>query len=319
MVTEIRMRAFEDGDYPHVARTFTGIFPDMPFSEDDFRRMDQGRRNLIGITAEDVVTGLPVGFGVIWQDPYMNYPDKYRAWVHTDLEYQHRGVGGRVYDWIVERLLSLEADTVWTNTRDDRPEDVEFIRRRGFEEIWRNEYLRLLVDESDTAALEAVTRDLRDGGITIVSLASEGKRRPDYLRDLHVLYDAIQADVPRAGYFTPVPYEEFVEDFARNKPVLGASFLAKSGDSYIGLSILTSNEGTPTSMEVDLTGVRADYRRRGIAKALKLHTLRFAQDNGYVKIETGNDATNEAMLALNLRVGFEKIYSWVTFEKQLDR
>ena len=132
------------------------------------------------------------------------------------------------------------------------------------------------------------------------------------------MYDAVQSDVPRAGYFTPVPYEEFVEDFARNKPVLDASFLAKSGNDYVGLTTLTSSENSPTSIEVDLTGVRADYRRRGIATALKLHTLRFAQDHGYVKIETGNDATNEAMLALNLRMGFEKIYSWVTFGKQLD-
>ena len=67
MGTEIRIRPFEDSDYPHVARTFASIFADMPFTEDDLRRMDRSRRNRIGITADDLASGLPVGFGIIWQ------------------------------------------------------------------------------------------------------------------------------------------------------------------------------------------------------------------------------------------------------------
>lgn len=70
---------------------------------------------------------------------------------------------------------------------------------------------------------------------------------------------------------------------------------------------------------VGLTGVTRECRRQGIAKALKLHTIRYAQQHGYAAIETGANSTNHAILVLNLSVGFQKTYAWVTFEKQLNQ
>ena len=62
----------------------------------------------------------------------------------------------------------------------------------------------------------------------------------------------------------------------------------------------------PDTLEVGLTGVRREYRRQGIAAALKFHTLSYAKEHGFQAIEPGSDSANEAILALNESVGFRK-------------
>ena len=311
----IRIRPFEDRDHDANAHAFTRAFPDFPLSGDDSRRVDESRRNHVSIVAETRDTGRAVGFGDIWQDPQMNYPDKYWVSVLVEPEYQRRGIGGWVYDGLMEELSRLGAETVWACARDDRPQHLEFARSRGFHELWRNVTQRLTVEEVALSGLEEVTDRIAERGITVTTLSEEAERNPDYLRDLHHLLNLINADVPRAGYFTPVSFDEFAS--SRDARPSDGYFLAKQGEEYVGLSYLETTVGNPLSLEIGLTGVRREYRRRGVARALKLHTIRYASEKGFDSIETGSDSTNGPILALNESVGFQKTYAWVTFEKEL--
>jgi GNAT superfamily N-acetyltransferase len=54
------------------------------------------------------------------------------------------------------------------------------------------------------------------------------------------------------------------------------------------------------------TGIRREYRRQGLAWALKLAGIRWAMDHGAKRIITGNHAGNEGMRAINQRLGFEQ-------------
>ena len=62
-----------------------------------------------------------------------------------------------------------------------------------------------------------------------------------------------------------------------------------------------------------------DYRRRGIALALKLHGIAHAKEQGYKKIRTMNESTNRPMLNINERLGFEKRPAWISFAADLAR
>ncbi len=61
----------------------------------------------------------------------------------------------------------------------------------------------------------------------------------------------------------------------------------------------------------------ASYRRRGVALALKLRGLAYAQSRGYVYINTGMASNNEAMVALNTRLGFVPQKAFITFSKSI--
>ena len=311
---KIRIRPFEDRDHEASARAFTKAFPDFPISADHSRRVNESRRSRLSIVAEASATGLAVAFGDIWQDPYMAHPGKYWVWVLVEPQYHGGGIGSRLYDSLAGELSRLGAETVWCNARDDRPRDREFARRRGFRELWRNVTQRLAVDEADLSGLKEATRRIGKRGISITTLLEEAERNPDYLDGLHRLFNLVNADVPRAGYFTPVSLDDFASSpDARQSD---AYFVAKSGGEYVGLSYLEEAAGG-TSLDVGLTGVRREHRRQGVARALKLHTIKYAIERGFDLMETGSDSTNEAILALNESVGFRKSYARVTFEKQL--
>ena len=49
------------------------------------------------------------------------------------------------------------------------------------------------------------------------------------------------------------------------------------------------------------------FRGRGVARALKLRTVRWAQENEIQFIDTANDAENARMLAINVRMGYKPL------------
>ncbi len=59
------------------------------------------------------------------------------------------------------------------------------------------------------------------------------------------------------------------------------------------------------------------YRGLGIATALKLRTIEYAQRDGYRVIRTFNSSRNDAMLAINQNLGFVRQPAWIGFWKSL--
>ncbi|MGH3062987.1 MAG: GNAT family N-acetyltransferase, partial [Gaiellaceae bacterium] len=56
--------------------------------------------------------------------------------------------------------------------------------------------------------------------------------------------------------------------------------------------------------EHGLTAVRRSHRRRGIATALKQALIHWASANGYRELTTWTQDGNEAMQAVNLKLGY---------------
>ena len=84
-----------------------------------------------------------------------------------------------------------------------------------------------------------------------------------------------------------------------------AYFIAKRGDEYIGVSDVSLFEAMPGGLTQGFTGVRREYRRRGLATALKLHGIVYAQSHGYRIIQTFNKPQQMAIRALNEKLGFQ--------------
>jgi RimJ/RimL family protein N-acetyltransferase len=53
------------------------------------------------------------------------------------------------------------------------------------------------------------------------------------------------------------------------------------------------------------TAVSREYRGRGLALAAKIKSMAFAKQQGAAYIRTNNHATNERMLAVNRKLGYQ--------------
>ena len=142
---------------------------------------------------------------------------------------------------------------------------------------------------------------------------------PDWKEKLRDLRWKIVQDVPSTEPFTKPTIAEFEEMVLRD-PALDeeAFFVALTDDgSLIGMSNLWRNDPEGKRLDTGLTGVVRSYRRRGIATALKLRTVEYAQANGAETIRTSNEE-DSPMIALNLKLGFEPEPAWVDYTKETE-
>jgi GNAT superfamily N-acetyltransferase len=247
---------------------------------------------------------------------YSAEPDSYHLDLTVHPAHWGHGVGSGLYDLALEDIRGRGARRLVTNVREDRPTAIQFAINRGFEQTgFGNRGLRLDVQSATLErSREAATR-VRESGIRIVSLTEFA---PDeaMLRALCATDNASAASIPSSEEWVDMPFDEW------KRYVLGspgydpdAFFVALDGERPVGLSFLELRpRNTATT---GYTGVHPEYHRRGIARALKLHVVQWAQERGIKAIFTGNDVNNKPMLAINLELGFQPTVTNVEMAKTI--
>jgi predicted GNAT superfamily acetyltransferase len=83
-----------------------------------------------------------------------------------------------------------------------------------------------------------------------------------------------------------------------------AIFVAVAGDEVVGYAKFSLTQATPTVAHHDLTAVKRAWRKRGVARALKVTQIHWAKANGYEELRTTNDERNAPMRGLNAELGY---------------
>ena len=89
----------------------------------------------------------------------------------------------------------------------------------------------------------------------------------------------------------------------RSNLVQDAWFVALDKGEYVGMTELWSNQADPDLFDIGATGVLRSHRRRGIATALKLRGIEFAQKKGIRELRTWNASNGGAILEVNRGLG----------------
>ena len=95
------------------------------------------------------------------------------------------------------------------------------------------------------------------------------------------------------------------------------SFAALADGEVVGYAGLLRWAGDPTKAEHGLTVVRRDWRRRGLASALKERQIEWAAANGVRRLVTYTQTGNESMQAVNARLGYVATEVTVAFTRAL--
>jgi GNAT superfamily N-acetyltransferase len=154
--------------------------------------------------------------------------------------------------------------------------------------------LYLDVTTVDTSAWAAALARAAAQGIVFTTLAEEERRDPGCLQKLYALAKVVH----QSPTWT---LDEYLERFDDREAV----FIAQHGAGYVGYSYLVRDLERVGWLNQCMTGVLPEWRRRGIAIALKVHGATFARERGYTTIVTRIRRANVASLELNSRSGFQ--------------
>ena len=218
------------------------------------------------------------------------------AMVRVLPEHRRQGVGTRIYEALAQHARRLGRESLWGRVREDDAASRDFVRNRGFREAGREYEVVLNTALADTSASAP-------DGIELVSLAD----RPDLERPVYDVDCEVGADVPRpeGDDFEGQPFPRWREQYLEGPgAVPDAMIAALAGAAVVGYTGLRRRGASSPVAENMLTAVRRDWRRRGIATALKREQVARARAAGIEKIFTTNDETNAGMRGVNARLGY---------------
>lgn len=233
--------------------------------------------------------------------------------------HRRHGIGSALYEALCRIGNEAGATELVTEAQEADDEAAPFLTRRGFVEYHRRVENRLSLANVDPTtigrAIDAHVDAFFASGVRIATFRQLGLAHADAAGRLYDLDTTLWADVP-FGLAGAVPsYEEYVAAEITHPDFLpAATFIALDGDRWIGLSALVRRPGFLLS---SMTGVVREWRNRGLATWLKLHTLRHALECGAAEIRTFNDSINPAILALNASFGFRVAAVQVRYRKEL--
>jgi len=202
---------------------------------------------------------------------------------------RRRGVGTALLRELVSHARRMEVPGVSSLVDGNDGGAMAFAERFGFEEVDRQvEQVRSL-DGTETAVTP-----LPDG-VEVVTI----EEHPELLERTYEL--ALQGYEDMVLPWTVVvPIEEWLRDEATFP---GGSFVALTDGEIVGFSGLMRHDSDGVA-EDGLTVVRRDWRRRGLARALKEREIEWAAANGLNEIVTWTQRGNDGMRAVNEQLGY---------------
>jgi mycothiol synthase len=201
--------------------------------------------------------------------------------------WRRRGVGTAILRVLAGRAAEMGFGVVGSNVEDLG--SVSFAERYGFREVDRQvEQVRVIGGEPAPRVPD---------GVEIVQVSA----RPELWR---AVYPTVGAQAFQdMALISPldVSLEQWERDWISDPD---AMFVALADGEVIGCAGLLPDPDDPGRAEHALTSVRRDWRRRGVAAALKRCCLAWAANHGLREVYTWTQRGNDDMRALNTHLGF---------------
>jgi len=186
-------------------------------------------------------------------------------------------------------------------------DDWGFAHRVRFENIVLDEYSSLI-------------SKLDSKGIQFYDAKNEMKDFPDHYKKLEELMWNFFQDMPMPEGIahTRIPFDQFMKYQNRfEEKLYGIEIVAVDGEKYIGSTdIYVMPKSDPYTAWTGSLGVRREYRRQGIATALKVKAFEKLRAKGIKQVRTDNEENNP-MYLINVTLGFTPEPYCLEYQKEI--
>lgn len=298
------IRPFAPDDYPAVATLRNAGNPRRPVSVDMLKEMDAAdgaspSAPWTRLVAEDAA-GAVVGYAESGHYAWM--PEgRFSVYATVREDCRGRGIGGRLLGEAERWALARGArDKLVARMRSDDPESYAWAERRGYE--LEMDRLEAVLDLGAWAAkpfagcVEAV--EARGLVLTVTEQPSEAE-----LRGMYAVEAATVPDIPTSIDGHVQTWEEWSTDCNPGEAAKIVA-LALDGCRIVGWSGVSLPRVDGAGGHTNFTGVLREYRGCGLAVALKLLTIESTLAHGVPFMTTTVDPENQAILAVNAKLGY---------------
>lgn len=259
----------------------------------------------------------PLGAGLVLRPYWFEGDDLFEVFSAPDGDERFVEVFGAIQHAMVDVASGLGAKRVRSMISSLRPEAAAWLIADGYAETDRSPVTLCRLDPA--APPEAPSPDaVAAAGISIEPLDRWIERTGSEWRRRYWEFDMeLSRDIPFDEEFKEMPFEPYcAQQFGPEVFDPSLQFVAVADGETVGMTMLFPNLAESDLLNTGLTGVRAAWRRRGIARMLKQHALSVACARGKRRVVTENSAVNP-MLQLNLELDYRPVYDEIVFSKVL--
>jgi len=206
------------------------------------------------------------------------------VWLHTPDEGLWRQASA------LARELGKDGLEVWTT--DSTPEVAPFLELHGY-----SIHRRYVISELAVGT----TAPPEPPSVPLTTFAE----RPDLAEALYAVACESYPDQPGRAETVLPPFEAW-RTWGLDPHEPTAYFIALDGERVVAYGYL---EVEGKTAKHGFMAVVRDARGRGLATAIKLAQIRWAQANDVQHLRTANEVRLEGMLALNRRLGYDPLYT----------
>lgn len=306
--------------YEATAAVHNALWDELPTTGDLLRQEDDNSRKM-GLVRRRYAAqqdGQIIAVGSFFHSAiyWFHRPGRFGINMGVLPTFRRQGIGGSLYERMMADLSAYHPVELFNGTSESQTEGVRFLIQRGFAEVMRNHESVLYIADFDDRRFAGNQERVRADGIEIKTF-DELESDPERDEKLYRLDTKLSQDVPMPGRPSDFSLEDWKTKHSAQDPdfLPSGMMIAVHDGQYVGVSELYQR-GETDLLQNGLTGVLPEYRRRGIAMALKLRAIEASKQLGKRRIITWNDQHNH-MFDLNVKLGFVAQPDVILFLKQL--
>ena len=318
--TPYHITPFTAQDYPGIIKLHNKLEPEYPLTEQELRHWESTRdaklffKRFIVKHQQRVIAQISAG-----HDSWQYHPQKFSLDLKVHPEHQRRGLGTALYAHMLQYLRPQNPLLFRSRVREDKPAGRAFLAARGFSEEDREWESHLDPVTVQFDAYEGLIKKLAAEGIHLMSVRDLMTHDPEYRRKLYEIETGVGADAPQPDAATSPSFESWQKNVFDAPTFLPDGYLvAVKNNEYLAVNSFWALSNEPDAVLNGLTGVKRQWRKKGLATALKIQNLKWAKQQGYTRIKTWNNASNKDMLRINEKLGFQKRPAWISYKHTLN-
>ena len=242
--------------------------------------------------------------------------------LNIDPAYNTQETKELLYNRMIEEIASFNSNKILTSVYEHPNYDSvkQFLIDNQFKLVQTNREYSCDITKINIEKYQSLIKKLESEGIKFYDSKEEMLDWPDHYKKLEELGWTYSQDfpIPDGIEHTRPPFERYMKEINNYyESCYGVEIVAVLDGKYIGSTDLeVYNKTEPHKAWTGGLGVLKDFRRRGIATALKIKAIERLLEKGITEIRTDNEENNP-MYKINVALGFEPVPFSLEYMKEI--